>query len=276
MSADSALHPPLPRSPALPSTPSAGTAGVELPLTTPLLETRALGLRAAGRVLLDGLDWQVHPGERWCVIGRNASGKSTLLRALAGLGVPQRQGEVLWLGRRQAEWPAADAAWARAYAPQQAVDRFPLSVQRLLELSTVRPSAQSAANVLAELDAQPLARRGVMQLSGGERQRIALAQCALQGAPLMMMDEPVSFQDPGHQIQVARWLAHLVAPGTEAALVVTAHDVNWIVRTATHVLALWGDGRWRAGRAEQMISATLLQQVYGCAWREVGGVWVAD
>ena len=246
------------------------------PTAEPLLETQALTLRAAGRLLVDGLNWRVRPGERWCVIGRNAAGKSTLLRALAGLAVPERQGEVRWLGRRQADWPAADAAWARAYAPQTSVDRFPLSVQRLLDLSVVRPGAQRAGAVLAELDAQWLAQRGVMQLSGGERQRIALAQCALQGAPLMLMDEPVSFQDVGQTMQVACWLARLVAPGNAAALVVTAHDVNWIVRTATHVLALWGDGRWRAGPVDQMIDAVLLQQVYGCAWRDVGGVWVAD
>lgn len=242
----------------------------------PLLETRGLGLRAAGRALIADLDWQVHPGQRWCVIGRNAAGKSTLLRALAGLPVPERQGSVHWLGRPQADWPVADAAWARAYAPQQALDRFPLSVQRLLELSTVRPGPLQAADLLADLDAQWLAQRGVMQLSGGERQRIALAQCALQGAPLMLMDEPVSFQDPAHQAQVARWLTGLVAPGTEAALVITAHDVNWIARTATHVLALLGDGRWQAGPCADLIQAPVLAQVYGCGWREVGGYWVAD
>lgn len=242
---------------------------------TPLLATRSLTLHAAGRCLVQALDWQVRAGERWCVIGRNASGKSTLLRALAGLGVPERQGEVLWLGRPQADWATADAAWARAYAPQQSIDRFPLSVQRLLELSTVRPALPTAQAVLAALDAERLARRGVMQLSGGERQRVALAQCALQGAPLMLMDEPVSFQDPAHQAQVARWLTQLVAPGGQAALVVTAHDVNWIARTATHVLALHGDGLWQAGPAAALLHAALLERVYGCGWREVGGYWVA-
>lgn len=264
-----------PKPPLQPSQPPVpGDSGA----TAPLLSTRSLSLHAAGRCLVQGLDWQVQAGERWCVIGRNASGKSTLLRALAGLGVPQRQGEVQWLGRPQEDWAAADAAWARAYAPQQSVDRFPLSVERLLELCTVRPtsrSAQTAQTVLAALDAQWLARRGVMQLSGGERQRVALAQCALQGAPLMLMDEPVSFQDPAHQGQVARWLTQLVGPGSAAALVVTAHDVNWIARTATHVLALYGDGRWQAGPATALLDAALLQQVYGCGWRNVGGFWVA-
>jgi iron complex transport system ATP-binding protein len=241
----------------------------------PLLSTQSLSLHAAGRCLLRALDWQVHAGQRWCVIGRNAAGKSTLLRALAGLGVPERCGAVLWQGRPQADWAAADAAWARAYAPQQSVDRFGLSVQRLLELCTVRPALQSAASVLAALDAEGLAQRGVMQLSGGERQRVALAQCALQGAPLMLMDEPVSFQDPAHQAQVARWLTQLVAPGSAAALVVTAHDVNWIARTASHVLALYGDGLWQAGPAPALLNAALLERVYGCGWREVGGFWVA-
>jgi iron complex transport system ATP-binding protein len=241
-----------------------------------LLEARAFGLRAAGRDLVRDLDWRVRPGERWCVIGRNASGKSMLLRALAGLAVPERHGELHWLGRPQAAWAPADAACVRAYAPQQSVDRFPISVQRLLELSIVRPCGRGVDEMLAALDARELAQRGVRQLSGGERQRIALAQCALQGTPLMLMDEPVSFQDPAHQLQVARWLTALVAPGGDAALVASAHDVNWIVRTATHVLALTGDGRWLAGPCAQVIDAANLRRVYGCDWREAGGFWVAD
>ncbi len=243
-----------------------------------LLEARDLCLHAAGRPLLLNLNWRVRGGERWCVIGRNASGKSTLLRALAGLSVPQRRGELLWLGRRQADWSPSDAAWLRAYAPQQSVDRFAISVERLLALSTLRPGRRSTAQVLAALDAQHLAQRDVRQLSGGERQRIALAQCALQGAPLMLMDEPVSFQDPAHQTMVARWLVALVAPvacAVDEALVFSAHDVNWIARGATHVLALLGDGRWRADACAEMLSADLLQQVYACDWREMGGVWVA-
>ncbi len=240
-----------------------------------LLEACGLSLFAAGRCLVADLRWQVRAGERWCVIGRNAAGKSTLLRALAGLSVPRREGEVLWLGRPQPHWPAADAACVRAFAPQQAVDRFPLSVQRLLELSRVRAGALATAEVLALLDARHLAQRGVLQLSGGERQRVALAQCALQGAPLLLLDEPVSFQDPAQQTLVARFLHELAAPHGERAWVASAHDVNWIARAATHVLALLGDGRWAAGRCAEMIVQPTLRAVYGCEWRETGGVWVA-
>jgi iron complex transport system ATP-binding protein len=241
----------------------------------PLLGTHALSLAAAGRELVRGLDWQIDPGQRWCVIGRNAAGKSTLLRALAGVsdaGVAQR-GAVHWQGRPQRDWQAIDAAALRAFMPQQAVDRFPISVSRLLELSVVRVRHDVRA-VLAGLDIEALAQRPVLELSGGERQRVALAQCVLQGAPLLLLDEPVAFQDPAHQALVARWLSSSL-PGDQA-LVISAHDVNWIARTATHVLALLPDGDCEQGAANAMLDADLLERVYGCAWREVGGVWVAD
>lgn len=244
-------------------------------MSAPLLEARRLSLHAAGRCLLQDLDWQVRAGERWCVIGRNAAGKSSLLRALAGLTVPRCEGELRWLGRPLAEWAPADAACVRAYAPQHLADRFPISVQRLLALSTIRPGSLTLSDALEQLDVAHLAQRSVMQLSGGERQRIALAQCALQGAPLMLMDEPVSFQDPAHQTRIATWLAGLVGGDSESALVASAHDVNWILRAATHVLALYGDGGWQAGPCQELITAPVLERVYGCAWRETGGVWIA-
>ena len=83
------------------------------------------------------LDWRVHAGERWCVIGRNGAGKSLVLRALAGLGVPDATGEVLWQGRPQQDWPVGAAAALRALMPQQAQDRFALTVERTLALSQV-------------------------------------------------------------------------------------------------------------------------------------------
>ena len=108
---------------------------------SPLLEARALTLRAAGRPLVEGLQWSVRRGERWCVIGRNGAGKSLVLRALAGLGVPERAGEVLWQGRAQQAWPVGAAAAVRALMPQQAQDRFALTVARTLALSRVATSA---------------------------------------------------------------------------------------------------------------------------------------
>ncbi len=242
----------------------------------PLLETRALSVHAAGRSLVERLDWRVHAGERWCVIGRNGAGKSLVLRALAGLSVPQRSGEVLWQGRTQQAWPVGAAAALRALMPQQAQDRFALTVERTLTLSEVVAAPENGRRLfelMTALDIAALAARRADQLSGGERQRVALAQCAVQGAALMLLDEPVSFQDPAHQQIVGRWLAS-AAQERQRAWVASAHDPSWIARVATHVLALFGDGRWRAGPVDEILCAPVLEQTYGCAWRAVEGAWL--
>lgn len=239
----------------------------------PLIATHALGLGVSSRVLLRGLDWQAARGERWAVIGRNGAGKSTLLRALAGLRVPRREGRVDWQGRDQARWPAAEAALLRAYVPQQALDRFVMPVRRVLELSASGQGALAfdAHALLAGLDALHLAGQDVCSLSGGERQRVALAQCAAQGVPLMLLDEPVSFQDPGHRRLVARWL---VERGEAGCIVFTAHDPDWIAGVATHVLALLGDGAWQAGPVS-MLDEALLERVYACRFERRGSGWSA-
>ena len=243
--------------------------------TTPLAEARGLELWAGTHRLVVGLDWQVHGGERWCLIGRNAVGKSSLLRALAGLPVAGRAGEVRWRGRPQAHWPAAEAAALRAWMPQQPVDRFALPVRRLLDLSVVRADGDAPLDAdPAALDIADLADRPLTRLSGGERQRVAIAQAAVQGAPLLLLDEPIAFQDPAHQGLVARWGADWVARRPGRALVMSSHDMHWVARAATHVLALLGDGRWRAGTAQQMLQAEPLREIFGCDWLAAGGSWL--
>jgi iron complex transport system ATP-binding protein len=239
-----------------------------------LVETRGLRLWAGAQPLVDQLNWQVREGERWCLIGRNAAGKSSLLRALAGLGVAGREGQVLWRGRPQADWPAAEAACLRAWMPQQAADRFALPVRRLLALSTVQPGEGGVDVELAALDIVHLAERAVTRLSGGERQRVALAQAAVQGAPLLLLDEPIAFQDPAHQGLVARWCAAWVARAPGRALVMSGHDMHWVAQAATHVLALMGDGRWRAGPVADLLQAAPLREIFGCDWRAAGGAWL--
>lgn len=258
-----------------------GPSRAETPVQAPLLEARGLGVSVADRLLVRSLDWRCKAGECWAIIGRNGAGKTRLLRALAGLDAPEVSGELLWQGRTAHSWAAADAALARAFMPQQRQDRFSMPVWRLLALSRpmsareeASPGSEEQARVAALLDAlgiRHLAGRDVLRLSGGERQRVALAQCMLQGAPMMLLDEPVSFQDPSHQWQVGLLLRRHAARG-EAGIVLTAHDLNWVGRVATHVLALHADGSWSAGPADEMIDPAVLECVYECRWRRVGAL----
>ena len=169
---------------------------------------------------------------------------------------------MLWQGRPQQDWPVGAAATLRALMPQQAQDRFALTVERTLALSQVVGAGDGArvAELMSALDIAALAARRADQLSGGERQRVALAQCAMQGAALMLLDEPVSFQDPAHQQVVGRWLADAAAGAASARGSRARTTRAGSRRVATHVLALFGDGRWRAGPVDEILSAPVLER----------------
>ncbi len=244
-----------------------------------LLEVHAAVVRAGPRVLVRELDLRVHAGQRWAVIGRNGAGKSTLLRLLAGLHA--QQGARLSLaGQPMARLSPAQLAGRRAYMPSVPHDRFGITVLDAVMLGQREPDGARALEQLRRVDADALARRSLLGLSAGERQRVALAQVMAQGAALLLLDEPASFQDPRHQTAVAGMLRAQVPVDAPGALVCSAHDLNWVASLATHVLALLPDGGWRGGAAAEMLSAELLQQVYGCAWQRIprdgrSDLWVA-
>lgn len=242
-----------------------------------VLQVSGLTLSAADRSLVQGLSFTVQPGERWCVIGRNAVGKSTLLRALAGLGA------VRGVGSPQATIAYGTPGARRAYMPQSAQDRFDLTVREFIAL---QPAVALSAAQLQErhsalgsaLDIAPLLDRPITQLSGGERQRVGLAAVAAQDAPLWLLDEPVSFQDPAHQRMVAQWLcaqSQQVTQQPPVAMVISAHDMTWVQSFATHLIAASAEFHWSTGQIGDILNAQLLRDTFACEWRQVGGLWMA-
>ncbi len=248
-----------------------------------LLQVQDLELKVAGRSLVKGLSFTVQPGERWCVIGRNAVGKSTLLRTLAGLGT----------GAHAAS-PAVttpmhgSAGLRRAYLPQSSQDRFDLTVRELIalqpEMALDAVALHTRCAALGQaLDIAPLLERPITQLSGGERQRVGLAAVAAQDAPLWLLDEPVSFQDPAHQRLVARWLHAQAAPsltGTanpkpSPGIVMSAHDIGWVQSVATHIIAAYDHATWTTGSIDAVLTVQVLRDTFACDWQQVGGVWMA-
>lgn len=241
----------------------------------PLLEVHVPSLRAAGRELVRELQLRVWAGQRWAVIGRNGAGKSTLLRLLAGLQVPRRA-RVLLGGEPMARMHPARLARSRAYMPAVPHDRFGLAVLDAVMLGQMEPEPAQALHCLRQVDAQALAQRSLLGLSAGERQRVALAQVLAQDAALLLLDEPVSFQDPRHHAALAAFLrAHVQAPARRA-LVFSAHDLNWVAALATHVLVLLPDAAWVAGAAPEVLRAEVLEAAYGCSWQRIERVGRSD
>lgn len=235
------------------------------------IETVKLGLRAGERLLVEGLDWRVAPGENWCVIGPNGAGKSTLLRTLAGLRAPDA-GSIKLAGKALSSWPLPALARERAYLAQARGDAFayrvieavlmarhPYHADRYWEGSDDHTAAEKA---LRTLDVLHLAQRDVRTLSGGERQRVAIAALLAQETPLLLLDEPANALDLAHQVATTELLARLCREEGRAVVSV-GHDLNLAWSGATHALLLHGDGQWRAGPVREVMCADLLGACLG-------------
>jgi len=235
-----------------------------------MISTQDLTLRADGRVLVERLHWQVHPGESWCVIGPNGAGKSTLLRTVAGLRAPDA-GQVALAGKPLTDWALPALARERAYLAQSRGDAFayrvietvlmarhPYHADRYWEGSDDHLAAQDA---LRTLDVLHLAERDVRTLSGGERQRVAIAALLAQDTPLLLLDEPANALDLAHQVAVTELMAGLCRAGR--AVVSVGHDLNLAWSGATHALLLHGDGRWHAGSTRDVMRPDLLSDCLG-------------
>lgn len=261
-----------------------------MPSTTPtanaaMLQTHALTLRAGERVLVDWLDLAIAPGECWCLAGPNGAGKTTLLGTLAGLrpidDKPQRDatitasGRVDIAGKPLAQWRPGTLAKVRALMPQQSRDAFGATALEVVLAGRHPYLAQGrwgawesdddvalAIAALAQVGLEDFASRDVTTLSGGERQRVSLAAVIAQATPLLLLDEPVSHLDLHHQIDALERLARH-AQRDDCAVVFSCHDLNLARRFATHALLLDGRGGWRAGPAQDVLSAEYCSDAFG-------------
>jgi iron complex transport system ATP-binding protein len=234
------------------------------------LAAEDIAVRLGGRAVLAGVAIAATPGELVGLIGPNAAGKTTLVRVLAGLIVPD-SGTVTLDGRPLAAIPRAARARAVAYLEQDAVCHWPLAVHRLVALGRLpwlgpfqRPGAADAAAIaraMADAEIDTLADRPVTALSGGERARVFLARALAGGPHVLLADEPVASLDPYHQIKVMELLRTQVARG--GAVVAVLHDLTLAARFCDR-LVLLDRGRVAAeGAAGEVLTPEALARVYG-------------
>lgn len=236
-----------------------------------LLACHGLDLRYGERWLIRGLHIHVAAGERWALVGPNGAGKTTLLQTLAGVRPPDG-GAIEMAGRALQHWSVEQLAGLRALVADRWLDPFAVSVLETVMAARYRLRARAlganraacedeaiARQCLAAMDCEALAQRDVRGLSRGERQRVALAAGLAQQTALVLLDEPISHQDPRHQVQVLQQLAQRSACTYIGAL----HDINAAARFATHALLLAGDGRWQAGPSEAVLTQEQLSLLFG-------------
>ena len=227
--------------------------------------------------VLDGLDLAIPPGKITVIVGANACGKSTLLRTLSRL-LPARKGTVLLDGKSIHRLPSRALARTLGLLPQSPIAPEGIAVSDLVSRGRHphqgifsrwrREDDEAVAAALAATKTEDLADRPVDELSGGQRQRVWIAMALAQETDLLLLDEPTTFLDISHQIEVLDLLTDLnQTRGTTVVMVL--HDLNLAARYADHLVAMANGRLHAAGPPEAVLTEDNVRQVFGLQSRIV-------
>lgn len=240
-----------------------------------MLELNDLRAGYGGSEVLHGIRLSAPGGKITAIVGPNGCGKSTLLKAIAGVNPPQ-SGEILFHGKALETLPPRELARQVAYLPQNR--QVPeITAERLVlhgrfpYLSYPRRYRQQdleiARRAMESLGISGLARREMYTLSGGQRQKVYLAMVLAQDTPVVLMDEPTTFLDIAHQIQLmdqARFLA-----GQGKTVVMVLHDLSMALQRADHLAVMAGGRILCQGSAEEVYGSGCLDRAFGVSVRRV-------
>jgi iron complex transport system ATP-binding protein len=244
---------------------------------SPRLRAEGLALAYDRRLVIDDLDVAVPDGSFTVIVGPNACGKSTLLRGLARM-LPPRAGAVLLDGKLIGSLPSKEVARRLGLLAQTSIAPDGITVadlvargryphQRLLRQWS-RDDERVVAAAMAATSVTELAERFVDELSGGQRQRVWLAMVLAQETPILLLDEPTTFLDIAHQVEVLDLCAEL-HEHQGRTLVAVLHDLNLACRYATHLIAMRDGAIIGQGPPAELITAELVEHVFGLPCRVI-------
>lgn len=234
------------------------------------LHAEELSLAYDGHEVIHELSLAVPPQRITALVGPNGSGKSTLLRGLARLMEP-RGGAVYLDGQAIHHLPTKYVARQLAILPQRPEAPDGLSVRELVAFG--RFPYQGLLGVASEEDDRQidaameitgtdcLADRLLGELSGGQRQLVWIAMALAQDTELLLLDEPTTFLDMAHQLEVLQVLERLHQQ-RRRTIVMVLHDINQAARYADHMVALVGGRIVASGTPHEILTPAMLAQVF--------------
>lgn len=229
------------------------------------------------RVISEDISVRIPDGSFTVIVGANGSGKSTLLRALARMLRPKR-GVVELDGTAITSLPAKVVARRLGLLPQAPIAPDGITVADLVGRGRYPHQGLlrqwSAADEAAVVEAMSatgvveLADRLVDELSGGQRQRVWLAMALAQQTSILLLDEPTTFLDIAHQIDVLELCGDLHGDAGRT-LIAVLHDLNHACRYATHLIAMCDGAIVAEGAPGEIVDAALVEQVFGLSCRVI-------
>lgn len=230
-----------------------------------------LSIGYEGRLISEHLDVLIPTGSFTAIIGPNACGKSTLLRALSRLLKPV-SGEVRLDDRNIHSYPTREVARLLALLPQTSTAPDGITVADLVargrfpHQSLLRQYSKADAEAIAEAMAATgvteLANRTVGELSGGQRQRVWLALVLAQQTPIVLLDEPTTYLDIAHQLEVLGLCRRLHQSG-KYTLVTVLHELGMAFRYADHIIAMKDGAIVATGSPEEIATPEMIKQIFG-------------
>ncbi|WP_409331981.1 ABC transporter ATP-binding protein [Trujillonella humicola] len=234
------------------------------------LAAEAVRLGYDERVVVHDVDLELTDGSFTAIVGPNGCGKSTLLKALGRLLRPTA-GEVVLDGRSIARTPTREVAKVLGLLPQTPVAPDGLTVADLVARGRhphqswlrqwSRGDEDAVAEALAWTDMTELADRPVEALSGGQRQRAWISMALAQGTDLLLLDEPTTYLDLAHQIDVLELVARLHAERGRTVVVVL-HDLNLAARYARRLVAMRDGVLVASGTPAEVLTEQLMADVF--------------
>jgi len=236
-----------------------------------------LDLGYGDRQIVSDLNLTVPPGKLTVIVGANACGKSTLLRGMARLLAPSR-GAVYLDGKPIHQLPTREVATVLGVLPQSPIAPDAIVVADLVGRGRYPHQGwfrrwtpeddKAVAEALAATDMAELADRPVDELSGGQRQRVWIAMALAQETDLLLLDEPTTFLDINHQVEVLDLLTDLVRQRGRTVVVVL-HDLNLACRYADHIVAMKAGRIVAEGRPVDVVTEGVVKDVFGMTSRIV-------
>ncbi len=246
--------------------------------TQPIISIKNIHAGYGSHEVLRGISLSVEVNQQWAVIGRNGTGKSTLVKLAAGILHP-KQGSVLLNGIVIADYPAKKRARLIAYVPQKPEGVVPYTVEDFVMLgrySLMGPLGLATSEDRdAVLEAMELCDIGHLQtrlmstLSGGELQRVLLAGSVAQHTPVLLLDEPTTFLDPAHERLFFDALGR-IQKTRELSTIMITHDINTALIHCSHLCALLDGQILFKGTTETFRSEcpSILNKIFGVHFKE--------